>query len=404
MDRTPPDFVISPRNGTDNTTVNEAVRIRFGERMNTSSLKVELWPGKWNLKWVYNWTELWFYPIGELEYSTKYTVSVLDGTDLAGNHIAPCRTVFTTLKRPEPDIISPTVISIIPTSGSILVPGPAVITIVFSEPMNWTGVTGALRINGKPAPVGSGNGTGYSFTLDAKAGATYTLILDTTASDIAGNGLSSTFAASFTCAVPGIPLGSISGRVVSESGDGLAGVNVTIGLRRIVTDINGFFNASRLAGGTYLVNASGLRGYFPNETTFNLAPGENMSVNLMLHAMNGSLRGFIRIGDGRPIVGASVAISSNGETVARVLSNRTGSFSVALRPGTYTIKVSVGGFYTVILEDQVVLPGQQIETEPIVLAYRANEPASSVIPLTVIAILGAAALAMFIHGMSPRRK
>jgi len=399
LDHTAPNFTITPADGTDDAAINASVEIAFSEAVNLSSIKIEIAPGRWTTRWSPDGLTLTFNPYGELDHTTTYTVKVLSGVDLAGNHLVPRSSSFTTIKRPEPDISQPTTVGIHPPSDSVLAPGPVVITIDFSEPMNWTSVSGALKVNGRPAPAGSGNGTGYSFTLNAEVGEYYTLILDTTASDVAGNGLQSTFITAFTCSVPGVPLGSISGQVVAENGAGLSSVNVTVGRRQLVTDVNGLFNASRLAAGDYLLTASGYPGYFPYDSSFSLSPGENLTVTIVLRAMNGTLGGYIRIGDGQPVAGASVTILSGGERVARVLSDRTGRFTVVVRPGTYTLKVTAEGFDDVVLEDREVLPGQAVETELIVLAYRANEPASSVIPLALISILGLAAMALFIQGI-----
>jgi len=109
--------------------------------------------------------------------------------------------------------------------------------------------------------------------------------------------------------------------------------------------------------------------------------------------MNGTLGG-LHPDRRRSAVAGRVRHDTLGrERVARVLSDRTGRFTVVVRPGTYTLKVTAEGFDDVVLEDREVLPGKPWRRKLIVLAYRANEPASSVIPLALISILGLAAMA-----------
>jgi parallel beta-helix repeat protein len=352
LDTLAPDFTVYPWDGAGEFSPVTKVLVNFTEPMNASSVRAVIEPGNWTEAWSDDHLSLEMAPSASLEYDTMYALSVGDGMDLAGNHLAPGRSSFNTTFAPDSTV--PRVEGVRPPSGSILGPGETNITLTFNERMNWTLVAAGLLANGAPAPAGTGSGRNYTFVLVIAAGARYELSLLTVAADRAGNRLDSPFTWNYA----GAPLtGSIRGKVVDDLGEGLPGANVSVAGLSTVTDAQGAFSFPAVRPGEHELTAGGLAGLAENTTRISLDSGENLTFLIVLHRLETGLRGMVVDEEGRPLAGAHVDVFRAGKRVAGFVTDPSGKFSFELPPGRYGIEVTKAGFRTARLTDQVVSPG-----------------------------------------------
>jgi len=145
-----------------------------------------------------------FTPAGPLEASTTYTARLTTGVeDLAGNRLA-ADYVWTFSTSPPPDETPPSVVSVLPFTGSSGVDRTTTVRADFSEPMapaslststfrlnaGATVITGTVTLSGQTATFTPSSSLAYQTT--------YTARVTTGVEDVAGNNMASEFVWSFT--------------------------------------------------------------------------------------------------------------------------------------------------------------------------------------------------------------
>jgi len=131
-------------------------------------------------------------------------------------------------------------------------------------------------------------------------------------------------------------LDSITGRVVSDGGIGLAGVNVFLtpvgdsrsgSPRRTTTDEEGYFTFTGLTGKSYSVNVSSTKGYFQQPVSEAArrgpySPGENVTLTMIKGAV---ITGRVLSPEGDPVIAVPVSAYMVRDRNGRVV--RASSFS-----------------------------------------------------------------------------
>jgi len=154
--------------------------------------------------------------------------------------------------------------------------------------------------------------------------------------------------------------GAITGRVVSDSGIALAGINVFLypvgdsrsgSPRRTTTDEEGNFSFSGLTGKSYAINVQSTKGYFQQPITEAgrrgpYSPGENVNLTMI---KGGVITGRVLSPEGDPVVAVSVnAImvrDRNGREIRASFNSGRPRFTDDL--GVYRIYGLVPGSYIV---------------------------------------------------------
>ncbi|QNP90821.1 carboxypeptidase regulatory-like domain-containing protein [Corynebacterium lujinxingii] len=177
--------------------------------------------------------------------------------------------------------------------------------------------------------------------------------------------------------VPGLVAkpGSISGKVVDESGHAVSGATVTLtgpdGTPRTVqVGADGSLNVDGLRPGEYTVRIEA-PGYEPVEQTINIGPGENKQLNVPgLVAKPGSISGDVIDDDGNPVAGATVTLTGPDGTPRTVQVGADGSLNVdGLRPGEYTVRIEAPG-YEPVEQSVKVNPGESVSLGAIPLTKK----------------------------------
>ena len=151
-----------------------------------------------------------FAPSAMLPYSGSITVTISTGvTDLAGNAMAATYSwSFKTMA--APDTTPPTVVSVIPASGSTNIATTTALTVTFSEAMatatlNTTNITlasGATPVAGTVSISSDGKIATFSPGVLLSQGTVYSASVKTGVTDSAGNALAANFNWSFTTKPP----------------------------------------------------------------------------------------------------------------------------------------------------------------------------------------------------------
>ncbi len=199
----------TPSNGALRVNRNESVTVTFSEEMapasiNTSSISLRQGNNQIFGFVSYSATVATFTPAAALTPNTVYFATVTrDATDVAGNALLVEYTwTFTT--EAAGDLTRPTVISTTPASGATLVTTTTDVMAVFSKPMDPLTInkTTFLLTKDGVAVSGTVTYTGVTATFrpasNLAPNATYTASITTTAADLAGNTLSSTYQWTFT--------------------------------------------------------------------------------------------------------------------------------------------------------------------------------------------------------------
>jgi len=143
------------------------------------------------------------------------------------------------------DTAAPTIAEKTPT-GSDESPGTPV-TVTFSETMNMASVS--LVIDSVDGTIAwSGNTATFTPSERLIGNSEYTVTVN--GKDLAGNDLEET-TWSFTTA----NVGTVSGAVVDDDGQPVAGATVTLGSRTATTDADGRYHFDDVAPGTYTIKA-----------------------------------------------------------------------------------------------------------------------------------------------------
>lgn len=145
---------------------------------------------------------------------------------------------------------------------------------------------------------------------------------------------------------------SLSGRITSDSGDGLADAKVEIAIgeetRSAQTDAEGRFtidlsdvdfDVSEIEEATVVVTAEG---YKSSERPVDLTTGEALSLDVQVEVAlpRGQLRGVVRAYNGKPISG-TITVEPIGLTAK---SAADGTFELDVPPGQYTVTIKAKGF------------------------------------------------------------
>ncbi|HUQ48067.1 MAG TPA: Ig-like domain-containing protein [Gemmatimonadaceae bacterium] len=223
-DATPPTVIsVTPSNGSTDVSVSTGIAIKFSEALNsasvTSSTILLSGAGLGNVSGAINYdagsSTVTFVPVSALLNDVLYTVSLTGGLrDLAGNALVAISTTFrTSAAPPAADVIAPTVLSSVPSTGSTDVAINTPLRINFSEPMKAATINSSTIFLSGPSGTVAGAVSYDNATLSAsfvpsaalQNSGTYTLVATMGVTDVAGNSLSSQFAAGFTtiAALPG---------------------------------------------------------------------------------------------------------------------------------------------------------------------------------------------------------
>jgi RHS repeat-associated protein len=138
--------------------------------------------------------------------------------------------------------------------------------------------------------------------------------------------------------------GTITGTVVDQNGQALAGatVRITGTANATATDGAGNFNLTAPAG-LYTLTVSKL-GYLPATTTpFTLGAGGSFAAGtIRLQPAPGKITGTVVSSlDGSPLAGAAVSLAENGDTA---FADASGNFTLTEPSGTYTVTAAQAGY------------------------------------------------------------
>lgn len=239
-DTTPPEMVAGtqvPVNGATNVAINEAISIAFSEALNAGSVNTSTFllqgtggPVAGSVR--YSGNTATYTPLVDLQNSSVYTVTVTTGIkDLAGNSmLVPVTWIFTTVDAATPrDTTAPSVVagSLSPASGAIGVPVASVISAQFSEALDPSTVTSAsvsLMLNGFPVSgsvlYGSSNTITFIPSANLAFDSLYTITINNSVTDLAGNALTANVSWSFTTVRPGNGVGMGGGNGGGMGGGG----------------------------------------------------------------------------------------------------------------------------------------------------------------------------------------
>jgi hypothetical protein len=214
-DTTPPGTVTGSEVPADKATdiaINTAISIAFTESLSPGSVNTSTFqlkgPGNTAVAGSvrYNGTTATFTPLANLQHSATYTATVTSGiTDLAGNALpADYSWSFTTAT--APDITPPAVVpgTLTPASGATNVPVTTTVSAQFNEALDPSTVTGAsvvLSIGGFPVSGSvfySNNTITFVPSTNLAFNSVYTITINNTVTDLAGNPLTANVSWSFT--------------------------------------------------------------------------------------------------------------------------------------------------------------------------------------------------------------
>jgi len=198
-----------------NVATNAGVTIVFSEPMdastiNTSTVTVTDATGApVNGSVTVNGTIATFIPSGNLTPNTTYTVTIADtAKDLAGNALSPGGSSLSFTTAQAPDTIPPAIISVTPSDNSAGVVNTLPLTATFSEPMYAASITSATFLlkdpNNQPisgSVVCSDMTATFTPSVELSFVTTYTAMITTGVTDIAGNALAANQIWSFTTGI-----------------------------------------------------------------------------------------------------------------------------------------------------------------------------------------------------------
>jgi methionine-rich copper-binding protein CopC len=232
-----------------------------------------------------------FTPTGDLAPDAEFTVTITTGVeDLAGNALASDLVwTFTTVPgAPVPDTTAPTVSSTSPADGATGVAINQRIAATFTEGMNGSSIVAAFTVTGPGATSVTGT---VAYDVASKIATltpagnlathtTYTARLTTGARDLAGNGLASAFAWSFTTGATS----DTTSPLVNSTNPANAASGVVINTK-ITATFNEAMNSSTIAAATFTVAGpgttpvSGNVAYAAVGSTATFTPAGNLALN-----------------------------------------------------------------------------------------------------------------------------
>ena len=206
---------ISPGNATTGVPVNAPIQVGLstpisGVSVGSTAITITAagQPVAGTVSLATSSTVLTFTPTTNLAVSSTYNVAVGGFTDLAGNLVTAFTSSFTTASSSTPDKTGPTVLSVIPASGSTAVPVTSNVVVTFNKPVNPLTVNSStvsiLANNNIVAGTYAVNGAVVTFTplSPLPGGATMRVYVSYYAAlqDLAGNNGSGSTGTTFTTA------------------------------------------------------------------------------------------------------------------------------------------------------------------------------------------------------------
>jgi fibronectin type 3 domain-containing protein len=200
-----------PANGATGVSVGAQITLGFSEDVNKSSVEAafSLTDGSSPVSGTFSWasaSSVSFKPSSQLAYSTSYQIKLATSAkDLAGNVLTSTfSSQFTTTV--SPDNTPPTVTSCSPANGATGIGIGTGVSIVFSEGMDEASVESAFSLEGAGAPVSGSfswsSTSAMTFTPSSSLlhSTDYVIELSTSAKDLAGNAMASSFSSKFSTA------------------------------------------------------------------------------------------------------------------------------------------------------------------------------------------------------------
>ncbi|MDY7229825.1 Ig-like domain-containing protein [Hyalangium rubrum] len=205
-DTTPPTITeTSPSHNSSQVLTSTPLLITFSEPMDVSTVQVSTAPTAafTPATWALGDTQVTLQPSTLLIQNTTYTLFV-EGKDKAGNLLSGRKAFSFSTTGPAPDTTLPTVLSTTPGNSAIGIARDALITVVFSEPMNKASAQTAFAITsptGFNAGVFDWNATATEMTFNPDAefphGTELAWHVSTAATDTSGNPLETTATGTF---------------------------------------------------------------------------------------------------------------------------------------------------------------------------------------------------------------
>lgn len=150
--------------------------------------------------------------------------------------------------------------------------------------------------------------------------------------------------------------GTVAGTIADEAGTPVSGAIVAVQsnidggpiiLTRVLSGVDGRYNASGLTPGGYLLNVTAT-GYQNSFAGVRVVSDQQTSRDFSLEPSPGFIVGTVTDAGGAPVFAAGIDIrvtNANGVTVYSLFSDPTGRFEAGnLAPGTYTVFASASGF------------------------------------------------------------
>jgi hypothetical protein len=198
-----PPYIVrtTPANSTNNIPVNTAIAIEWNESMNRSSAEVAF-SSIPTVSCAWSWTGATQTCALNLPLmlDTSYTITIsTKARDFAGNNmVAPYIFSFSTAKLP--DIYPPHIVSTYPVGGTGNIAINTAIIIEWNESMNQASVMGAFSSSPSISCAWTWIAATYMCKPDTllNSDTTYTITIEATAKDLAGNQMKAPYVFSFT--------------------------------------------------------------------------------------------------------------------------------------------------------------------------------------------------------------
>lgn len=203
----------NPADLQSSVAVNTMVAATFSEGMDPLSITGDSFTLKEGAAVVpghvaYTGVTATFDPLGDLDPNTLYTATIAaTATDVAGNPLADAYE-WTFTSGQTPDITPPTVTFTVPVDGAVDVPIDRSVTATFSEMMDAATLNAAtftVKDGADLAGVISYSGVTVRFDpdVDFEQDTTYTVVIESEATDLAGNALVSDYTWTFDTGTAG---------------------------------------------------------------------------------------------------------------------------------------------------------------------------------------------------------
>lgn len=196
-----------PRDGAEDVNLNRSIQVTFSEAMNRDMTEAAFSAGPSagpDVTCAFRWnsasTTLTCDPEGGLDASSSYQVTVDTGARSSAGVSLPSDYSFAFQTGTEEDTTAPFVVDTTPDDGASDVALNTDISVLFSEEMDQASAEGAFTASPAVDCSFNWNTAGDRLTCDTDltANTTYTITIDTSAEDTAGNALATTETFTFT--------------------------------------------------------------------------------------------------------------------------------------------------------------------------------------------------------------